>query len=72
MGGFWYNEHMVKKSGFSIIEVIIVIVVIGILTAIVAVSYGGVTKQARDSSRRAAGARVHISFTDRPKANYRN
>lgn len=43
---------MVKKSGFSIIEVIIVIVIIGILTAIVAVSYGGVTKQARDSSRR--------------------
>lgn len=40
--------------GFTIVELLIVIVVIAILAAIVIVSYNGVTQNARDSSRSAA------------------
>lgn len=42
-----------KTSGFTIIELLIVVVVIGILSAIVLVSYNGVTARAIDSSLRA-------------------
>lgn len=36
-----------RKSGFTIVELLIVVVVIGILAAIVIVAYNGVTSQAR-------------------------
>ena len=35
------------SRGFTIIELLIVIVIIGILVAITAVSYNGITKQAK-------------------------
>jgi type II secretion system protein G len=38
-----------KKSGFTIVELLIVIVVIGILAAIVVVAYNGITQQAKVS-----------------------
>lgn len=39
------------KSGFTIVELLIVIVVIGILAAITIVAYNGVQQRARDSER---------------------
>lgn len=41
-----------KKSGFTIVELLIVIVVIGILSAIVVVAYNGIQERARDSQRK--------------------
>lgn len=39
-----------KQTGFTIVELLIVIVVIGILAAITVVAYNGVQEQARHSS----------------------
>lgn len=39
----------IKEQGFTIVELLIVIVVIGILAAITIVAYTGITNQARDS-----------------------
>jgi prepilin-type N-terminal cleavage/methylation domain-containing protein len=41
--------HKIKQQGFTIVELLIVVVVIGILAAIVIVAYNGVTNSARDS-----------------------
>ena len=41
------------QKGFTIVELLIVIIVIGILAAIAFVAYGNVTKKARDSERTA-------------------
>ena len=38
------------SRGFTIIELLIVIVIIGILVAITAVSYNGITKSAKESA----------------------
>lgn len=43
-----------KQSGFTIVELLIVIVVIGILAAITIVAYNGVTARANDSKMRSA------------------
>ncbi|MFZ1324311.1 MAG: prepilin-type N-terminal cleavage/methylation domain-containing protein [Candidatus Saccharimonadales bacterium] len=43
----------INQKGFTIIELLIVIVVIGILAMIGFVAYGNVTKSARDSDRQA-------------------
>ncbi|MEX2006581.1 MAG: type II secretion system protein [Candidatus Saccharimonadales bacterium] len=40
------------KRGFTIVELLIVIVVIGILAALVIVTYNGVQQKARDSERK--------------------
>ena len=40
-----------KSSGFTIVELLIVIVIIGILAALVIISYNGIQARARDSSR---------------------
>jgi prepilin-type N-terminal cleavage/methylation domain-containing protein len=47
-----------NKKGFTIIELLIVIVVIGILAAIGFVAYGNVTKSARDSDRQADASAI--------------
>lgn len=41
----------VKKHGFTIVELLIVIVVVGILAAISIISYSGIQQRARDSQR---------------------
>lgn len=41
-----------KKSGFTFIETLVVVVLIGILTAIGVVTYGGTKNKARDSERK--------------------
>ena len=41
-----------KQSGFTIVELLIVIVVIGILAAITIVAYNGVQQRARDAQRK--------------------
>lgn len=40
-----------KQSGFTLVELLIVIVVIGILAALVITSYAGVSQRARNSER---------------------
>jgi prepilin-type N-terminal cleavage/methylation domain-containing protein len=42
---------MLRKRGFTLIEVMIAVAIIGILTAIASVSYSGVRQRARDSQR---------------------
>jgi type II secretion system protein G len=42
---------MKKQSGFTIVELLIVIVIIGILAAITIVAYNGIQQRARDSAR---------------------
>lgn len=39
-----------STSGFTIIELLIVIIVVGVLVSIVTVAYGGITRRARDSA----------------------
>ncbi|HSX17843.1 MAG TPA: type II secretion system protein [Candidatus Saccharimonadales bacterium] len=41
-----------KSSGFTIVELLIVIVVIGILAALVIVTYNGIQQKARDTERK--------------------
>lgn len=42
-----------RKSGFTIVELLIIIVVVGILAAISIVAYNGIQQRARDTERRA-------------------
>lgn len=44
-------EKDVRKRGFTIIEILIVVVIIGILAALVTLSYTGLQKRARNASR---------------------
>jgi type II secretion system protein G len=46
-----HAKRDLKKSGFTIVELLIVVVVIGILAAIVIVAYNGVQARARDARR---------------------
>lgn len=48
-----------KESGFTIVELLIVIVVIGILAALVVTTFSGIQKKARDSERQTDIRAVH-------------
>jgi len=53
-----------KQRGFTIIELLIVVVVIGILAAIVIVAYNGVTNRARSSKSAATGSSLVKKLED--------
>lgn len=65
-----------RTSGFTIVELLIVIVVIGILAAIVIVAYNGVTKRAQTSSLQSDVAamdnaqRRYMTISDNPPLAY--
>ncbi len=56
-----------KQKGFTIVELLIVIVVIGILATLVIVTFAGIQKKARDSQRQtdiqAVNAQVEAFYT---------
>jgi prepilin-type N-terminal cleavage/methylation domain-containing protein len=51
-----------KNKGFTIIELLIVIVIIAILATIGVVAYGGVQQNARDSKRKSDISSLHTGF----------
>lgn len=51
------------KNGFTIVELLIVIVVISILASITVVAYTGIQDQARDSKRRSDAAAIAKAIT---------
>jgi prepilin-type N-terminal cleavage/methylation domain-containing protein len=69
--GGWQNMKLNikrKEQGFTIVELLIVIVVIGILAALVLNSFRGVQERARDTKRRtdinAQASQLEVYYTD--------
>ena len=62
-----------NKKGFTIIELLIVIVVIGILAALVLTAYGNIQARARDTERRNDISEIHkqleLFYTDDERGN---
>lgn len=46
----WASRYKSKSSGFTIVELLIVIVVIAILATIVVVAYNGIQNRAKDAA----------------------
>jgi len=53
-----FTQIKAKNQGFTIVELLIVVVVIAILAAITIVSYNGITNRANQSAAKAAAATV--------------
>lgn len=51
-----------KQTGFTIVELLIVIVIIGILSTIVIVAYNGIQSRARDTARSSDVASIDKSY----------
>lgn len=51
-----------KQSGFTIVELLIVIVVIGILAGLVVTTFAGIQKKARDTERQTDVKAVHAQL----------
>jgi len=56
------NKVWAAKKGFTIVELLVVIVVIGILVTITIVSYTGIQQRARDSERTSDVAQLKIAL----------
>lgn len=52
------NINQARQSGFTIVELLIVVVVIAILAAITIVSYNGITTQANDAAAKSTASTV--------------
>lgn len=63
-----------KEKGFTIVELLVVIVVIGILAAITIVSYTGVTARANTASEQSAASalqgKIEVYAADGPTSTY--
>lgn len=51
-----------KKNGFTLFELLVTISIIAVLTAVAVVSFGGMTKKARDSRRMADLEKIRIAL----------
>jgi len=51
-----------KKSGFTLFELLVTISIIAVLTAVAVVSFGGMTKKARDSRRIADLQNIRVAL----------
>ena len=56
------------KSGFTIVELLIVIVVIGILATVTIAIYNGIQQRARDNIRKADLAAIEKALAKKHKA----
>ncbi len=56
------NQKLTKQSGFTIVELLIVIVIIAILAALVIVTYSGMQARARDTERQTDVAAIAKSL----------
>lgn len=51
-----------KKNGFTLFELLVTISIIAVLTAVAVVSFGGMTKKARDSRRMADLEKIRVAL----------
>lgn len=58
-----------RKKGFTIVELLLVVALIGIIVSIVIVAYTGITASARDTARIAKLNDLNIAIKDYYKAN---
>jgi len=56
------TNKKIKKSGFTLFELLVSISIIAVLTAVAVVSFGGVNKKARDSRRMADLEKIRIAL----------
>lgn len=56
---FSYNSYSYKNQGFTLVELLIVIVVIAILAAITIVAYNGIQQRAHTSAQKTAASTLH-------------
>jgi prepilin-type N-terminal cleavage/methylation domain-containing protein len=59
----WNNSRSMRRRGFTVVELLIVISVIGILTSIVLVVYPGYQKRTRDNERKSDVAQVATALS---------